>query len=125
MSSSTPTIHLEFEDGYYVSSAGTPTDVSYRHAETQSAKAGVTRFGAFVVPIALAAAIFAPVAPPVVRRTFSSGDGSRTHVLDAGWNFDDVLSVQAAWTAQSEIDELNRLFAMSPPEGFWIGFPDA
>ncbi len=125
MSSSTPIIHLEFQDGYYVPSAVTPTDVIYRHAETPRVRAGLSRFGAFAAPIAVAAALFAPVGPPVVRRTYSSGEGSRTQVLDAAWELDEALVVQTVRTAQSEIDELNRLFAISPSEGFWIEFPDA
>lgn len=125
MSSATRPIRLDFEDAYYRSSADTPADPRYGEAETHSARALLSRLGAFVAPVAIAAVIFAPAGPPVTRRIYSRGSGSRTHVLGGAWDFDDGLAFHSAWTAQAEIDELNRLFAMSPTEGSWFEFPDA
>lgn len=127
MSAETPTIRLEFRGGsYYLPSSDTPADAPpERFAETRPTRSGLSRFGVFLTPVAVAAALFAPTLPPIVRRTYSSGAGSGTEMQFLNWDVDDSLAIYSAWASRDEIAELNRLFDLSPSEGFWLEFPDA
>lgn len=126
MTASTPIYRFEHEDGYYTLSIATQENGQPGlPSETRIARRAMSRFGAFAAPLAVAAALFAPVPPQVVRRTHLGSDLSSSRVIDVAWNVDDELILHSVKTSQAEIDELNRLYEITPAEGLWIAFPDA
>jgi len=123
MTTSTATYDLVFEDGRFVSSVATPGSTVPLASETRDGKHALSRFGAFLAPVAVAVALF-PGAT-VMWRTYAEGRFSSSAIANVAWEIGDEFFEASAFASQEEIDELNRLYAMSPPAGFWIALPDA
>jgi hypothetical protein len=115
-----------FEDIYVLSSgASADADPPYTESATRSRGVGISRFGSFAAPFAVAAALFAPAPPTTCRRVFFSGEASGSGAIDLYWDLDDVWTYSQARTTQAEIDELNALYVLSPRGGFSLELPDA
>jgi len=94
-------------------------------ASSISTRLGISKFGAFAAPFAVAAAVAAPAPPSVHRRILSLGEGTVSNICAIDWNAYDSLEYSEAYVTEDEIDALNRLYMLSPVEGFSLELPDA
>jgi hypothetical protein len=90
-----------------------------------SGRLRISSFGAFAAPFALMAAFAAPAPPSIYRRTFSGGQGIVSRAIELDWRSHDAWEYSEAHVSQHEIDALNRLYRLSPSEGFSLELPDA
>ena len=109
----------------YVGSASSIKGIDLPPSDTStiSGPMRISKFGTIAAPFALMAAMFAPA--PGYRRVYSQGGVSSSAVIDLVWDLEADWKPSRASTTQAEIDELNQLFRMSPPEGIVLELPDA
>lgn len=127
MSSSTPQQHVFYVDeGLHVSRvpSATLTVSSASEAQTRSGQKLISRFGAYVLPLATAAAIAAPVPPNLCRRVFSRAVQSSSGTMEIPSVSTDWAFTESRITAQ-EIADLNALLSLPMTEGFRLDSPDA
>jgi hypothetical protein len=90
----------------------------------QSTRGGLSRFGAFAAPLAVAAMFFGG-APLIDRRIYAGSTSTTSDAQQMAWLIGTDWSFSEAYVTDAEIEALNQLYRLSAPEGMFLSLPDA
>ena len=82
-----------------------------------------SKFGTYALPLASAAALFAPWTDERIRCVFSRGTRSQSQLSDVVWMLDGWAYTEEPADV-AEVRMLNELLALKAPEGFVLDLPE-